>query len=356
MTIRKITASGDAYGVGRTIGEAIAETVQNVTVHVEELVALEQRWKGSDYVGQMLAATRQSYPAYIHELQGMADGMGVTFERAFLWSCRGDLRWPDNSSPEIAAGLGESCTTLIIPATPDQPATIAHNEDGYEKFADYCFWISVKPDGCPGFDSFIYPGMIPGHTMAVNHAGIVQTINDITVHDLKPGIPRHFICRAVLDCTSVDAAIDVLKRTDRAGGFHHNLGSTTEGRLVSVEAPASGYAIKEVTDTPSAHANHLVSPELKNKEQTISQSTSARQSRADELLAQGALAEGGPTRILFESNPAQEILRTPDDASDDTNVTLATGIFQLSKDGVSYAIHDGPDKQNAIQADLPLAD
>ena len=352
MTIRTITASGDAYRVGRTIGEAIAETVQKVTVHVEELVALEQCWGGSDYVDQMLAATRQSYPTYIRELEGMADGMGIPFDRAFLWSCRGDLRWPDDISPEIALGLGESCTTLIIPATGDQPATIAHNEDGYGQFEDYCFWISVKPDGCPGFDSFIYPGMIPGHTMAVNHAGIVQTINDITVHDLKPGIPRHFICRAVLDCMSLDAAIDVLKRTDRAGGFHHNLGSATEGRLLSIEAPASDFAIKEVTNTPSAHANHLVSPELKDKAQTIGQSTSVRQDRADELLSQGALAEGGPTRILFESKPAQEILRTPDDASADTNVTLATGIFQISKEGVSYAIHDGPDKQNAIKTDL----
>jgi len=356
MTIRKITATGDAYSVGRTIGEAIAETVQNVTVNVEELVAVEQRWAGSDYVAQLLAATRKSYPAYIRELEGMADGMGVTFERAFMWSCRGDLSWPDDISPSIAAGLGESCTSLIIPATADQPATIAHNEDGYGAFEDYCFWISVKPDGCPGFDSFIYPGMIPGHTMAANHAGIVQTINDIRVHDLKPGIPRHFICRAVLDCTSIDAAIDVLKRSDRAGGFHHNLGSATEGRLVSVEAPASGCTVKEIESAPSAHANHLVSPELKDKAQTISQSSSARQSRADELLAQGALAEGGPTRILFENNSGQEILRNPDDASDDFNKTLATGIFQIGKEGVSVAIHDGPDKQNAIKTDLLLTD
>ncbi|MBT6825473.1 MAG: peptidase C45, partial [Rhodospirillales bacterium] len=198
------------------------------------------------------------------------------------------------------------------------------------------------PDNGPGFESFLYPGMMAGHAMAANDAGIVQTINNIRVHDLKPGIPRHLICRAILDCTTMDEALTWLQREDRAGGFHHNLGSAKEGRLVSVEAPASGFSAKEISSRPSAHANHLIFDELKDIPQEISKSSSVRQPRADELLKQGALDDGGATRILFEALPEHEILREPDDSGDDYGKTLGTGIFEMNEDSLTISIHDGP--------------
>jgi len=346
MALTVITASGDAYGVGRMIGEAIAGSVQQVTVHNEELIETEQRWSGSPYLDQLIAAARRTFPQYVRELEGMADGMGIAFDRAFLWNCRGDLRWPDDISPAVAAGLGEGCTSLIIPALGDQPAVIAHNEDGSADYHGQCYWVSAKPDDGPGFESYLYPGMMPGHTLGANGAGIVQTINNIRVHDLKPGIPRHFICRAVLDAQNMDEALGLLKRPDRAGGFHHNLGSATEGRLASVEAPASGCTVRKITDRPSAHANHLITPELKDLPQAITRSSDVRQQRADELLDQNALEGGGPLRILFEAQPGHEILRSPADGNDDYGKTLATGVFALTPDGVSITVHDGPDTRN----------
>ncbi len=246
MTLKVINASGDAYSVGRVIGDAIASTVQQITVHNEEFIAAETRWSGSHYLDQLMTAARQTFPRYVRELEGMADGMGVAFERAFLWNCRGDLRWPDDITPAVAAGLVEGCTSLIIPADDDRVATIAHNEDGSADYANHCYWVSARPDDAPGFESFLYPGMMPGHSMGANRAGIVQTINNIRVHDLQQGIPRHFVCRAILDCETLDDALDLLKRDDRAGGFHHNLGSAREGRLVSVEDPDSACSVHEL--------------------------------------------------------------------------------------------------------------
>jgi len=346
MTLKVITASGDAYGVGHMIGEAIAGSVQEVTVHNEEFVEAERRWSGSHYLDQLIAAARLTFPRYVRELEGMADGMGVAFVRAFLWNCRGDLRWPDDISPAVAAGLGEGCTSLIIPPGSDHPAIIAHNEDGSADYHGHCYWVSAKPDDGPGFESFLYPGMMPGHSMGANGAGLVQTINNIRVHDLKPGVPRHFVCRAVLDATSMDEALALLKRNDRAGGFHHNLGSARERRLASVEAPASGCTVHEITERPSAHANHLVTPELKGLPQAITRSSEVRQQRANELLDQNALQDGGPLRILFEARPGHEILRSPADGNDDYGKTLATGLFALTPDGVSITVHDGPDNCN----------
>ncbi|OUR78486.1 hypothetical protein A9Q83_07605 [Alphaproteobacteria bacterium 46_93_T64] len=349
MKLKTITASGDPYSIGFTLGQATAETVHTITVHTDEFVETERKWQGSAYLETMISASRQVFPEYIRELEGMSDGTGISFERAFLWNCRGDLVWGDDISPALAADLSEGCTTLIIPGTNDGPDIISHNEDGTADFHGSCTWVKVKPDNGPGFESFLYPGMIPGHTMGFNYAGIVQTINNIRVHDLKPGLPRHFICRAILDCTSMDDALALLERSDRASGFHHNLGSAKEGRLVSVEAPASDCLIKEVTGNASAHANHLISEKLKDKPQSITTSSTVRQLRADELLSENTLEEKGPTGILFDIKPGSEILRSPVDGGDDYGKTLATGVFEMTRESVSVSVHDGPENLNIYQ-------
>ncbi|MBL4666874.1 MAG: hypothetical protein JKY04_05805, partial [Sneathiella sp.] len=284
MKLKTITASGDPYSIGHTIGKAIAGTVHSVTVHTEELVEAEQKWHGTDYLDKLLKAARQTFPHFVRELEGMSEGMGIPFERAFLWNCRGDINWPETISPALAADLSEGCTSLIIPGSESTANIISHNEDGAADFHGHCYWVKVHPDTGPAFESFLYPGMIPGHSMGFNDAGIVQTINNIRVHDLKPGIPRHFIARAILSCETMDAALDLLRRKDRASGFHHNLGSAKEGRLLSVEAPASNRHVKEITTTTSAHANHLISESLRDLPQSITTSSTVRQNRADELL------------------------------------------------------------------------
>jgi hypothetical protein len=352
MTLRQITASGDAYSIGRMIGAEIADTVQEVTVQNEEFIAAEQRWSGSAYIEQLMQAARREFPEYVRELEGMSDGMGIAFERTFLWNCRGDLRWPDDISPNVAAGLAEGCTSLIIPAGEGKPATIAHNEDGSADYHGHCFWISLTPDNGPGFESFLYPGMMPGHSMGANNAGLVQTINNIRVHDLKPGLPRHFICRAILDCETMDQALSLLRRTDRAGGFHHNLGSARENRLASVEAPASGCVVREISGQPSAHANHLITEELKDRAQEVTRSSSVRQDRADHLLEEGVLAHGNATDVLFDVQPGHEILRSPVDGGDDYGKTLGTGVFEMTANMVAIAVHDGPDSPSVISSQL----
>ncbi len=352
MALKVIKASGDAYSVGRAIGSAIADTVHQVTVQNEEFIAAESLWAGSHYLEQLLAASRKVFPQYVRELEGMSDGMGVAFERIFLWNCRGDLRWPDGISPAVAAGLTEGCTSLIIPPKSGKPATIAHNEDGSDDYHGHCFWVSADTDEGPGFESFLYPGMMPGHSMGASRAGIVQTINNIRVHDLKPGVPRHFICRAILDCTSMSAALDLVSRGDRASGFHHNLGSAREGRMVSVEAPASGCNIQEIADKPSAHTNHLITPDLKDCDQEVTHSSSVRQVRADKLLFEGALNNGDPMRVLFDAEPGHEILRTPKDGGDDYGKTLATGVFEMEQHRLSITVHDGPNAAPIYSTEL----
>ncbi len=352
--MRVIEASGSAYEVGFQIGTSLKETVQNHAPTVEEYVEIENRWIGSKYLDRMIEKTKEFSDNYFQEIKGLSDGLEISFERVFAWNCRGDLRWPDDISPALAFSLSEGCTSVMMPTAANNPLTIAHNEDGAAEFSDICVWVSAKPDGKPGYESFMYPGMIAGHSMGANHAGIVQTINNIRVHDLQPGVPRHVVCRAVLDAENLQQVTDILKRADRASGFHHNIGSAKEGRLLSVEAPASGCSILEVEDAPYTHANHLIHEGEKHKDQSITHSSLVRQERADELRTEGILSNGDAAGILFDTKPGSEILRRPVDGGDDYGQTLATGIFEMTSNNLTINLYNGSKSDNILQREITL--
>ena len=346
-----VHAQGDAFTIGQTLGRAAAHDIRQRVFATEEFQALQRRWRGTAYLQCLEDAARTAYPHFVREIEGIAAGAGEDFEALFIWNCRGDLRLPDDISPQADLAAASGCTTVMIPAAEgtDGPAVIAHNEDGSSNFMGHCFWFNVTPNDGPAFESFMYPGMLPGHTYGVNQAGLVQTINNVRVHDLKPGIPRHIVSRAVLACTTLDAALDILKRDHRASGFHHNLGQAGSRRVVSVEAPASGCHVREIT-TPTAHANHLMAEPFRELAQSITESSRGRQARAEEMIAKDALTDGdGPETILFER--ATPIYRANDEG-DDNSQTLSTGVFNLHRDRVEYHIHATPEDRNSLSGTI----
>ncbi len=357
-SLRIITAGGDPYAMGRTIGAAVADAVRDRVLGRPAFRAAAARWRGTSYLGQLEAAARQAYPRFIRELEGMAEGAGIDFATLFLWNCRGDLYASKDTGPAVADALAEGCTTVMIPGamTPGDgaagaPVAIAHNEDGAPEFADCRFWLRASPDEGRSFESYLYPGMLPGHAFAVNDAGLVQTINNIRVHDMKPGVPRHFIARAVLDCADLDAAIAVLRRGDRASGFHHALAQMGDHRLFSVEAPASACQVREIQE-PCAHANHLIAPELGDLAQEVKESSAFRQSKASALLAAGECA--GPEEILFYrgEDEGRSILMRPDADTEDYGYTLATGVFEIAAERLRFSVHLGPENRNVLTGAL----
>jgi len=325
-----ILARGDAFAVGRAIGWRGGQSVRDAAFNTAEFRALKP-WLGSDRLAALKAATLRAFPRLMREIEGIAHGAGLPLDEIFLWNCRGDLRDLDPALDDLG------CTTVLLPGA---PAMIGHNEDGGEALAGLCFLVETEPDEGPGFTAFCYPGMLPGHAFGVNSLGLVQTINNIRPHDLTIGVPRHVISRAVLDCRDLDQAVALLQRTDRAAGFHHALGQA--GRLLSVEAPASGCTVVEV-ERPMAHANHLIGDDFDGLAQDCQPSSAARQTRADALIAAGALEAGDPFAILYDrEDAALPILRHGDEAGND-GYTLATVLFNITSRAVDLSISHGPD-------------
>ncbi|ESY62646.1 hypothetical protein X743_34290 [Mesorhizobium sp. LNHC252B00] len=337
-------AKGDAFSIGFALGQASASGFRERVLVTERYRALDARWRGSDYLKTLELAARAAYPRFVREMEGMAEGAGQDFEAIFLWNCRADLQLPDDVSSATKAVAALGCTSILIPAEGDGPAIIAHNEDHPVGFLGACLWVDVEPDEGPAWSGCMTAGTLALDTFGLNEAGLVQTGNDITAHDLQPGVPRPIITRAILSARGLDEAIEILKRKDRASGCHHNLGEAKTRRLVSVEAPASGCAVREAA-SPRAHANHMVFREFEGLEQTISPDSCIRQETADRMIAEGALA-GGPEAVLFDETAP--IYKYGSDYSE----TLATSVFALFPDCVEWRVHVSPDERDTLSGTM----
>ncbi|RWG42234.1 MAG: peptidase C45, partial [Mesorhizobium sp.] len=211
--IRRVRAKGDAFSIGFVIGQATAssfrERVFREGVFINEQdQGLNARWRGSDYLKTLESASRTAYPGYVREIEGIAAGAGQDFETVFLWHCMTELMLPEGVCP--ATNNIDRCTSLLIPAEGDEPAVIAHNEDGGAQFLGACLWVEAEPDEGPAWSGFMIPGILPTY-FGVNEAGIVQANNNIRPNDLKPGVPREIISRAILSAKGLDEAIEILK-------------------------------------------------------------------------------------------------------------------------------------------------
>ena len=337
---RPLSVSGDAWAIGRALGEAASTALREVVPGIERFRALMSEWSGTDRVRSLEAAARAAWPRYVREIEGIADGAGVAFDMVFLWNCRGDLpaAVARENGDRMRRADAAGCTTLMIPPRGARPGIIAHNEDDAPELRGHCHVVDVRPDGAPGFVSFYSPGLLPGHTFAVNGAGLVQTVNDVRPEDQGIGVPRHLVCRAVLDCERLDDAVARIRDTERASGFHHALGCAGDRRLLSVEAPASGCAVAEAT-APRAHANHLLDPRFAHVPQVIAPSSRSRQMRAEALLGGGVADAGDPLCVLGDVGASLPIHRREKDA-DDPGFTLATAVFRIAETGVDYEVFD----------------
>ncbi|MER9606398.1 C45 family peptidase [Mesorhizobium sp. M0243] len=337
-TICRVRAKGEAFSIGYAIGRASAAFLERA-LRAEQYLALRARWCGSDYLKNLESAARFAYPRYVREIEGIAAGAEQGFEQIFLWNCGADTRFPQDVP---AAGTG--CTSLLVPAQGDGPAIIAHNEDCPTHYRGACLWVECEPDEGLAWSSFIQPGGLPGDFF-LNQAGLVQTAEAITPNDIRLGVPRSIIARALMDAKELDEAIGILKRKDRASGCHYNLGEAKTRRLVSVEAPASGCVVQEA-DSPRAHTNHLLCAEFDGLKQTIKPNSRDRLAAAERMIGEGALARS-PEAVLFdETTPIYK------NGEDDSAQTLATVVFELFPDRVGWRIHTAPDKRDALSGTM----
>ncbi|MFB4202937.1 hypothetical protein KBTX_00254 [wastewater metagenome] len=327
-----VHAAGTPLDIGRRLGEhgrrGFASLIRPGPDFTRLQAALPPGWL-ADVAGRI----RDTFPAVWAELRGLAEGLDQPLEAVLLWNCRGDL----------APTGPEGCSSVAVAG--DGVNWLAHNEDGDPRLRRHCFLLDADPAAAPGFVTFCYPGSLPGHTLAANTAGLAYTVNNLRLTEHPPGIPRMVTARALLGCADVDAALAVLRGTQRSGGFHFMMADCRGAAPLSVEAPFHGL-FTETAAPAAVHANHLVRPDAAALPQRITASSAARQARLEAWLATQDEGPPSPQALLAiladRRDPVLPVHRTAPDDPDGEN-TLATALFRLDPGGITATVRASPD-------------
>nr|XP_006821773.1 PREDICTED: uncharacterized protein LOC102806534 [Saccoglossus kowalevskii] len=232
MSIPMLFARGTNYEVGFQIGSVFKEKIQAGTSDViDEVQDILQKFGGQQLYDRYLSTAKQVYPQYVEELQGMADGSGVTFDKLFLNLISVELyNMAHSASVDVTRDTtSEGCTDLSIQT--DAEVLMTHTEDTFGKikegFLVNCQIVNpITHLTEEHFVSYCDPGVLPSDTFGFNIHGLVMTGNTIYQRYLPcDRIARRLVNRAVLGASSLQEVCDILAREPGVGAaFNLNLG------------------------------------------------------------------------------------------------------------------------------------
>jgi len=332
--LHSISCKGPPREIGHTIGKRFrAEILLTLDRHDglnTRFMPYSRTPAGRARYQHLVALHRNRYPEFFSELDGMAEGAAVPFEKLFLINLRGEYQ-------RFASGGDEpGCSTCSL-LSPDT-AAFGHNEDGLALYRGQTYLVRARPQDKPAFVAFCYPGFLPGNAFGFNDAGICISANNVQPLSARNGVGRHFIARSLLESRSLPEAIAAVHPPDRAYGFNYTIGSLRERRIVNVEVAPEDFAVTDIRG-PYFHANHYV--ELGNVDQEIAESSRKRYQRGTRHILEGRVkGRKDILNVLRDVEGRLPILRNG--SPPDPFVTLVTALFDL--EGRKLTIYDGSTK------------
>lgn len=203
-----------------------------------------------------LAYSRGVYPQYVEELEGIAEGAGLPLEELFLGMC--EELW----EPSF---WRRGCTDFAARgrATVDGSTLLAHNNDMPPDMEGRLVILRVKAGDEPEFLAVADAGL--GISAGFNAAGIALTGNEVSARDVRPGVPRLLIVRAILAARRLGEAMDACLLPQRASNYN-NIIADPWGEVYSVEGSATDAEALYIEGDILAHTNHYLSPAMRHLE------------------------------------------------------------------------------------------
>jgi len=251
-----IEAHGNHREIGRQIGQAcqskIKKTLAGLSEDLPEGVTWEQMLEQS---ARYLEFSRQVYPQYVDELEGIAKGADVPFKEVFLSMC--EELW------ESAAWRG--CTDMAARgrATKDGSTLIAHTNDLLPRTEENLVILKIQAADEPEFLGISSGGI--AISAGFNAAGISLTGNQLDNNDIRPGVPRLLVVRAILASRHLSEAMNHCLLPQRASSYNNVL-ADVNGEVYCMEGSATDCEPIYIEEDILAHANHYVSPVMRHFE------------------------------------------------------------------------------------------
>jgi isopenicillin-N N-acyltransferase-like protein len=276
-SIPVIEARGTHREVGRQIGERCQPQIQAMLSSLGDELPAGVSW--DDMLRQSclyLQYSQAAYPLYVEELEGIAEGAGAPFEKVFLSVC--EELWE-------AAAWKRGCTDMAArgPATLDGSTLIAHTNDLLPESEANLVILKVQAGDEPEFLGVSAGGI--GISAGYNAAKISLTGNQLDNNDIRPGVPRLLMVRAILASQFLSEAMDHCLLPQRASNYN-NVVADASGEVYCMEGSATDCEPIYIEENILAHTNHYIHPAMRKFEadrNSISNSA-IRHNRAMRLL------------------------------------------------------------------------
>lgn len=275
--------SGTHLEMGQQIGEGRRENVQRSVVNARKLLErayreLKLTWESAQIQARKyLPFAQETYPQYVEELRGIAEGANVPFNELLVLNVMEGLT--------MDALHLTRCTSFAVndERTANGHVLAAHNEDWISSDEDDVFVIHAKPKTEPPFLAMTYGGLIAN--VGFNAYGIAQCIDSVYPNDVRIGIPRLIVSRAVLAAKTPGGAVKRVLVPLRAAGYNYLLVHES-GELYNIEVSAMRFSMLYSDHGAIVHTNHYLAANMQeienNPEELIS--SRIRYARARRLL------------------------------------------------------------------------
>lgn len=217
-----IEVAGTAYQRGKQHGGAVPERVaRSARLYRRQLT---RRGLGGDRLTRlalgMRAVIERFDPAYLDEMQGIADGAGVPLADVILINCRSEMMFGHSELKTVCRELEDSCTGLAVLPEHAASGRLMHalNWDWLQECADTGMVLRMRRDGAgqPDLLLFTEAGALGQH--GFNSAGLSLSANSLSSdRDYRQlaDVPLALVRRKMLEAPDLDSAMKILWRTRR---------------------------------------------------------------------------------------------------------------------------------------------
>ncbi|WP_103104910.1 C45 family autoproteolytic acyltransferase/hydolase [Brevibacillus reuszeri] len=196
-------------------------------------------------------------PFFDEEIQGIAEGAGITLAEAYLLQLRAELYQDFAASAE--------CTTYAIAAdlTTNDTALIGQNADLPAFYSEIGVVAEIDPDDAPACLMLTPAGQLS--YIGINRLGLGVFANFLTCDGWRVGFPRYLFSRFALTKKNVEDAIAAVRSLYRASS-RNLIMLDAHGHAVDLETTASRDTMVYPKNGLLVHANHYISEELREEE------------------------------------------------------------------------------------------
>jgi isopenicillin-N N-acyltransferase-like protein len=290
-SIPVLRVAGDHRAVGRAVGAATAPILREAVAFDAALPAGRSRGEQLALAARYRDATLAGTPWLVAEIDGAAEGAGVDPLALFaasieeIWTVR-------PSQVGTSEPVPGRCSDLVIgpPFTANGHLWVAHTNDLGEASEAQLVAVEWRVPGEPAVFSL---GIGPWISVGWNDAGLSLTGNELTPNDERVGVPRLLMVREQLTARTLDTAVSMALRSDRASSYN-TVFAHRDGRAANVEGSGGAAVVRAIGPGETlAHTNHYVEPAMLRYEgdAAYAQRSAIRYERGCALLA-GAAATG----------------------------------------------------------------